>query len=169
MIEVEVKAPVAHPQEILQRLGTPHRTEEQEDRYYAHPCRDFASVDEALRIRRAGLRSELTWKGPKLDAATKTREERTVGVDDPSAAAQVLEGLGFRLVASVRKRRHTWDHPDLVYTLDDVEGLGTFLEVEAKSDHDHEAAKRRVVSALERLGLTQVRTSYLEMLLAKRP
>ena len=39
------------------------------------PCRDFAQTDEALRIRTVGDTSFVTYKGPKLDATTKTRRE----------------------------------------------------------------------------------------------
>src|SRR5688572_28544694 len=40
----------------------------QSDEYFAHPARDFAKTDEALRIRTSGGKSFVTYKGPKLDA-----------------------------------------------------------------------------------------------------
>ena len=52
-----------------------HDPAEQVDRYFAHPCRDFARTDEALRLRRDGDDVAITWKGPRIDAATKTRRE----------------------------------------------------------------------------------------------
>src|SRR4051794_13543350 len=39
---------------------------QQSDQYFAHPCRDFAATDEALRIRVVGDESFVTYKGPKL-------------------------------------------------------------------------------------------------------
>ena len=45
----------------------------QVDCYYAHPQRDFAVTDEAFRIRAVGAENYLTYKGPKLDATTKSR------------------------------------------------------------------------------------------------
>jgi adenylate cyclase class 2 len=47
----------------------------QSDQYFAHPSRDFALTDEALRIRTSGGESFVTYKGPKLDTTTKTRHE----------------------------------------------------------------------------------------------
>src|SRR3954470_19109093 len=48
---------------------------QQSDVYYAHPVRNFAETDEALRIRRVGEKNFVTYKGPKIDKTTKTRME----------------------------------------------------------------------------------------------
>src|SRR5262245_31701640 len=81
----------------------------QSDMYYAHPCRDFAKTDEALRIRTVGEASFVTYKGPKLDTTTKTRREIELPLDpndkDGSRFATLLEALGFQRVAVVRKQR----------------------------------------------------------------
>src|SRR4029079_17138635 len=53
----------------------------QVDQYFAHPCRDFASTDEALRIRTTGGASFVTYKGPKVDKTTKTRREIELPLD----------------------------------------------------------------------------------------
>ena len=78
-IEVEQKFRAAHSPELLarlQRLGaTIEEPIEQIDQYFAHPVRDFAQTDEALRIRRVGDLNFVTYKGPKLDSTTKTRRE----------------------------------------------------------------------------------------------
>ena len=82
---------------------------EQSDQYFAHPCRDFARTDEALRIRTVGEASFVTYKGPKLDATTKTRRELELPLDpsdaDGSQFAELLTALGFTPVATVRKQR----------------------------------------------------------------
>src|SRR3954470_1795817 len=85
---------------------------EQSDQYFAHPCRDFAGSDEALRIRVAGDKAFVTYKGPKLDTTTKTRREIELPLDtadhDGSRFRSLLEALGFKAVAVVRKRRRTF-------------------------------------------------------------
>ncbi|MCH7990085.1 MAG: class IV adenylate cyclase, partial [Planctomycetes bacterium] len=77
--EVELKFPLDDAERISAQLdglqaerGAPI---EQVDRYFNHPSRDFAQTDEALRIRTMNDRSLLTYKGPLLDAETKTRLE----------------------------------------------------------------------------------------------
>ena len=69
------------------------------DRYFAHPSRDFARTDEALRLRRIGEFNFITYKGPKLDATTKTRREIEIGLADgqqaATDAAELLAAIGF--------------------------------------------------------------------------
>src|SRR5690606_37654429 len=82
---------------------------EQVDSYFAHPARDFAQPDEALRIRRVGEQNFVTYKGPKLDPQTKTRRELELPLLAGSVGfeqfGQLLELLGFGRVADVRKFR----------------------------------------------------------------
>ncbi len=151
---------------------------DQTDQYYNHPCRDFAETDEALRIRTMGQQSYVTYKGPKLDSTTKTRQEIELALhaDDPSGAkfGNVLAALGFRSVFSVHKRRTPFqmsvEGREVEGALDEVTGVGTFVELELQSDEEGLAEATRLVSILAselRLGPME-RRSYLEMLLATR-
>jgi len=57
----------------------------------------------------------------------------------------------------------------MVIALDEVEGLGTFLEVEAQAEANWENEKERVLSVLKRLELENtIRRSYIELLEEKR-
>ena len=111
--EVEQKHRVSDEAALIARLkqrgGETESAIEQSDQYYAHPCRNFAKSDEALRIRVVGEKSFVTYKGPKLDATTKTRREIELPISPgkPAAAqfAELLVALGFRPVAAVRKLR----------------------------------------------------------------
>src|SRR3990172_6366392 len=77
--EVEQKfavADVAALEAKLSALGSaPAGPQSEIDHYYAHPARDFVETDEALRIRRGDRQNAVTYKGPKVDATTKTRRE----------------------------------------------------------------------------------------------
>jgi adenylate cyclase class 2 len=68
--------------------------------------------------------------------------------------------------AEVRKRRTKYSLGDVTFALDDVQGLGLFLEVEASGEADDwEEQKRKVISILSQLGLGEsIRKSYLELL-----
>ena len=94
MYEVEQKYPladVAAVEAALARLGaTWHGTVEQVDRYFNHPCRDFAATDEALRLRRTGEALAITWKGPRLDATAKTRRELELPLAEAAVPAAAL-------------------------------------------------------------------------------
>ena len=168
MYEVEQKYPladVAAVEAALARLGaTWHGTAEQVDRYFNHPDRDFAATDEALRLRRTDEALAITWKGPRLDATTKTRREIELPLAKaavpaaalakaavPAAAlaqaavsatldrwTELLEALGFRQVREVAKRRRlatvAWQGAVIEVALDHVTGLGNFVELELQAD-----------------------------------
>jgi adenylate cyclase class 2 len=171
MIEVEVKARA--PEDMAERITALGATllvvENHNDLYFNSPLRDFIVSDEALRIRIKEEGARLTYKGPKLDQTTKSRLERTVKIDDPQQMEQILLTLGFVLSAQVRKRRSKYSYEGAVLAIDEVEGLGRFVEVEAEGVGDYEAQRQKVLSILSRLGLHEsIRSSYLELLEEKK-
>ena len=181
--EVERKYRIADLAPLLARLAQlgaePGEPESQLDCYYAHPARDFAETDEALRLRRAGAANRITYKGPKVGAEGKTRRELELALppgDDALADfGRLLEALGFRPVATVQKRRRkahlAWQGQTVEVSLDEVQGLGTFVEFELSADDDRvpqaEAALTSLAATLP-LGQSE-RRSYLELLLEARP
>ncbi len=177
--EVEQKFPVADMAALEAELASLGATVSEPrlevDLYYAHPARDFAKTDEALRIRRRGRSNFITYKGPKLDKTTKTRREIELSLEPGEASAVawsgLLEALGFTPVAEVRKSRRKaeilWEDRRVEASLDDVERLGTFAELELVVESQGvEAAKACIASLAEALGLAgSERRSYLELLL----
>lgn len=147
----------------------------QSDQYFAHPARDFAKTDEALRIRTCSGTSFVTYKGPKLDATTKTRRELELPLHpadaDGTRFAELLAALGFKPVATVQKQRRAFkiDHGAHAVegALDDVDGVGRFVELELlASDQNLEEIKRVITELAEELRLgPSERRSYLELLL----
>jgi len=182
MYEVELKVRAAHDplRERLASLDADRLgTVEQVDTYYDAPDRDFAATDEALRLRREtpvgeDPRTILTYKGPLVDDESKTREEAETRVADVSATRSILAGLGYEPAATVRKERERYALSGCTVTLDRVEGLGEFVEVERDSEAgiDSEGgvarAREQVRAVMEDLALNpaeQIRTSYLGLLL----
>jgi adenylate cyclase, class 2 len=181
MLEIEVKYPHDNLEAIrllLNRWGArPVEQREDADHYYNAPDRDFARTDEAFRIRRIGSKNLLTYKGPKVDAQTKTRLEIEVPAADGDEIAsdlhQMFAALGYRPVAVVRKRREVFELLRERFTLhvclDDVDRVGTFVEVEIVADESQlEAARSVLLKTAEELGLKQSeRKSYLQMQLER--
>ena len=153
-------------EERVKRMGGIYEGEYiEEDVYFQHPCRDFAKTDEALRVRVVKERVELTYKGPKEGGVYKARREITVQVDSASNVRALLEALGFKPVAVIRKKRRYYRLGRVKVTLDEVEGLGCFAEIEAI-----EGGEEAVGEAIRLLGLEEVPTttkSYLELLLER--
>ncbi|MBW3598209.1 MAG: class IV adenylate cyclase [Planctomycetes bacterium] len=179
--EVEQKYPAPEAAATEERLrkvaGDFADAVEQVDRYFAHPARDFGQTDEALRIRRVGEKNYVTYKGPKLDAKTKTRREIELPLASGESAAEdfteLLTALGFRRVAEVRKRRRTARFEregfQVEAALDDVDKLGAFVELELAADEENLDAARDCLAALAaELKLENPeRRSYLELLLER--
>jgi adenylate cyclase class 2 len=178
MYEVEVKVRADHD-DVRERLAEldaePVDSVEQVDTYYDAPHREFAETDESLRVRREtpeGSESfaEVTYKGPLVEAASKTRREVETEVEDGEGAGEIFGALGFDPAATVRKERERFAVDGYTVTLDAVEGLGEFVEVETEvgGEDDIESARERAYEILRDLGLDpdeQIRTSYLGLLL----
>ncbi|GAB6096848.1 class IV adenylate cyclase [Desulfatiferula olefinivorans] len=168
-LEIEIKAwcpDLAPVRDILKTLGAVYRnTCREEDRYYNHPARDFSRTDEALRLRRVGETVTLTYKGPKLSRASKARVEKETGVDNGDEASDILELLGFKASGTVTKTREGFDLNGITVCLDQVDGLGSFVELEKKGD-DLEAVEQELLTLAGRIGLDRFeRRSYLELIL----
>ena len=168
-LEIEVKAYAANlamVEERLKEMGAVFIGEVcEKDAYFNHPNRNFAETDEALRVRVADKQSFLTYKERKIDAKSKTREEIEVALGDADSAKLLLMRLGFKPVAEVRKIRKRYKVGEFEICLDDVEGVGTFVEVETKGENMVEL-RDKALAILERLNLKKTeRKSYLELLL----
>ena len=175
MLEVEAKIRVhdlTAVQMRLKQLGAKDSGKIQErDVYFNAPHRDFGTTDEALRIRysQPGT-AALTYKGPKVAGfAAKARIELTVSIGPAHSMEEILEKLGFMRVAEVRKVRYYYSLPDASVALDQVDGLGTFVEIEASAELVPEEASATVDRTVKKLGIAgeYITLSYLEMLLVK--
>jgi adenylate cyclase class 2 len=127
VLEIEIKAALMDRRGVesrLRELGALAQGErKQVDLYFAHPCRDFGVTDEALRLRSDGGRQVMTYKGPKLDARSKTREEIEQPVDYDRMAT-TLHRLGFHDFLKVEKIRSDYVLDEVTISLDRVNGLG---------------------------------------------
>ncbi len=174
MIEIEVKGYADDG--VFERVREKFkliRTEYHEDTYFRHPCRDFAETDEALRIRikrfNGHFEAFITYKGPKIDENSKTRKEIEVPISDPDKHLEILESLGFEEVLTIEKTREKYyADKGIVISLDEVEGLGKFIEIEALSNDTESitATVNRLKKILKDLGVEKFeRRSYLELIL----
>jgi adenylate cyclase, class 2 len=181
-IEVEQKFHLANEEAFVERLhsigGVELRHEINEDHYFNHPAKDFAQTREALRVRMINGRGYVTYKGPKMPGLIKARRELEwcLGSDDCDGTKMrsLLTVLDFRPVAVVKKTRRVFsiaNHPQMTIVLDNVEGLGKFIEIETICDDlsEVESARNRVLELAQQLKLDRPEPrSYLSMLLQSR-
>ena len=176
MIEVEVKAKIDNFEDIKVKLNQINavktKTEEQIDRYFNSPVKDFAETDEALRIRETKTEAShnlfITYKGPKIDKKSKTREEVEMKIEDSDKCSKIFENLGFKEVRTVKKNREYFKLDNFEISLDDVEGLEPYMEIEIALEDgtDYNEAQDKIFDLFKELGITDgfERTSYLELL-----
>lgn len=168
MLELEMKAKIdnytkGRINQILRLAGFIEEKYEK-DVYFSSPIKDFKETDEALRIRYSGGKSILTYKGPKLDKISKSREEFESVVS--GEIEEILSRLGYKKVLTVRKKRKIYQYKDYLISIDDVEDLGEYIEVELKSENPNDI--KRIQNLFESLFLVGERRSYLELLLLKK-
>ena len=174
MLEVEAKFAVRDPEGVRARLRQQgvrvERKRRERDVYYNAPDRDFGETDEALRVRYDDAGVTMTYKGPKIRVGSaKAREELNLDVSSGEILEAILSRAGFRRTAVVTKVREFYEAGGATVTLDAVEGLGTFAEVEILTEEDAEDAAQRIGAIVERLGVEgpPIYVSYLEMLLGR--
>lgn len=161
--EVEVKARLKDPDTFLTRaakLGiqfTPPVT--QHDRVFSpknlgdftkfHPGVSF------LRIRQEDDRSTLTLKISNINELENTEIESEIG--DAHAIEEILLNLDYVLSVEVEKERRTANYRGIVFCLDEVVGLGTFIELEKimAMDTDVVAVQDELFDFLEEFGVSK--------------
>lgn len=168
MLELEMKAKIdtytrGRVNQILRRAEFIEEKIE-EDIYFSSPITDFKETDEALRVRYSNNKVILTYKGPKLDKVSKSREEYEAFVS--GEIEQILQKLGYKEVLKVKKKRKVYRYKEYIISIDEVEDLGEYLEVELKSDNLRDVEK--IEGLFNLLFLDSERRSYLELLLCKK-
>ena len=169
-INVEIKARTGEPGRVLQRLAALgaelQGIDHQVDTYYG-------ARTGRLKLRRGTIEHALIayergdQSGPKVSRVTLYEPN-----DSDRLHATLSAALG--VVVVVDKRRHIWWADNVKLHVDDVAGLGAFLEIEAIDQHGDlgEVALRRQCSEwLELLGVDHndlVDRSYSDLLLDRR-
>lgn len=175
MLEVELKVRIPSTDSVRERLmqqkaeflGRVH----EHDIFYNAPHRDFGRTDEAVRVRYTNDRAVVTYKGPKIRKfGLKAREELNFAVESGTAFETMLDRLGFTRTLEVNKWRENYRLGNAAVCLDEVEGLGTFAEIEVMTEDDAANPASAIERIATEIGVTgeQILESYLEMLLAKK-
>jgi len=111
--------------------------------------------DVIMRIRRMGNKAQFNLK-QQCSREMDNIEYETV-VEDPEAIHGILVALGFQPSVEVKKVRRKGKLGEYEICLDQVEKLGTFIELEkmAADDADVERVREELFRELESLGLSR--------------
>ncbi|MCK9632737.1 MAG: class IV adenylate cyclase [Methanoregula sp.] len=175
MLEIELKvripslAPVREQltKKQAQSCGRVH----EHDIYYNAPHRDFGVTDEAVRVRYTDDHAVVTYKGPKIKKfGLKAREELNFAVESGEAFETMLTRLGFTRTTEVNKWRETFKLGVATISLDTVDELGTFAEIEVIAENDTDNPTALIEKIAKEIGANgePILASYLELLLDTR-
>ncbi|MEE4270860.1 MAG: class IV adenylate cyclase [Thermoanaerobaculales bacterium] len=147
MIESELKIPVADLEPVARRLDEIggrrlHAAELEVNILFDTDGGRLAAAREVLRIRRAGTRTIVTYKGPaSWQGAVKQRREIELDVSAADDAAQMLHALGFLARMRYEKIRESWEMGAVRIDLDRTP-MGDFVEVEGPPEELESAARQ---------------------------
>jgi adenylate cyclase class 2 len=175
MLEIELKVQVDALGPVREQLNKRNaqfsgRIHEH-DIYYNAPHRDFGTTDEALRVRYTNDHAVITYKGAKrAKYGLKAREELNTAVESGEVFEQILVRLGFVKTAEVNKWRENYRLGNAAISLDSVDELGTFVEIEVMTDLNGPDATNQITALAKEMGIVgePILASYLELLLSKR-
>jgi len=137
MTEIEVKIRIDDPKAWREKILGRGAVVARDRHLETNVLFDFASgalrqAGRALRLRTAGRRATLTFKGQKRKSRSfKVREEFETQVRNPKEARRILKALGLRETFSYRKRRTVLRAGRLTVCIDET-AAGSFIELEGE-------------------------------------
>ncbi len=160
MREIEVKARVNNIKDLLDKaselgisFGEPTV---QDDTTYETKLSKNDPNWNIFRIRKQGNKIILTMK---YTASTRSRDnhERETIIENAKDVSDMLERVGYTLGVRICKKRRTAKYNKLEICLDEVDNLGSFIEVEKLADDeaDVDAIQSELWSILLELGVGQ--------------
>lgn len=195
MLEVEIKVKISNPNLIRKKFeeqnGVYKSSLLHEDTYFNMPkgLRNFKKTDEALKLRKSikfnkanredtnKITYFFTYKGQKLDTATKSRQEIEVRIEDLDKFRDILKILGFQEIFTIKKERELYyfkfKNFSIKALIDFLPILKQhFIEVELISDsiENLEFYRETLFDFLNLFGIKKeesIRKSYLELIADK--
>ncbi len=177
--EVEIKLIVKNPVKIekqLLRMGKFIKSKKQVDKYFTSPQKDFFAKKptiEYLRVRYEDKKNHLNYSFCHLNkdnSLISTDEFETV-IERPEIVEQILKKIGMICKVTVIKTRKYFEIKNFEVTLDHIDKLGDFLEIEAKKDFGSiNKTKQACIQLLEKLNIEYERCpemGYPDMLIEK--
>ena len=157
-IQVKIKDPASAEKHIL-KFGKFVKERKQKDIYFVLPQKDFFTKeppDEYLRIRYEEGRDHLNYSFLhfKDDGWLLATDEYESLIEKPEVVEKIFNKIGLIPKVIVKKIRKYFQCGDFEVTLDNIDSLGDFMEVEAKKDFGGpEITRKHCEDFLKELGI----------------
>ena len=143
MTEIEIKVQVENDRQLKQFLAKEAKLvkeERQTDSYFTPKDRSYADavpIKEWLRLRQAKDGALINYKcwHYQPDGTSHHNDEHETAIGNIDQARSILEVLGFEPLINVQKKRLSYQYQDYEISIDEVEGLGSFVEIEWKGQN----------------------------------
>lgn len=169
-VEIEIQVQLDGIDELIKHLKSNAKFIEsqwQRDVYYS-PIDKKKSylnanpVNEWLRVRYEKGKSSITYKNFHRgeDGFAKYCDEFNSDVSSAESAEKIFVALGFEKIVVVEKNRDVYMDNEFEVSIDDIKGLGKFVEVEYKGNlgkADYEKIKKQMSDYLKSKGCANIR------------
>lgn len=171
-IEIEIQVQVENIEPLREFLKAQAKligTNRQVDEYFTPAHRDFIATRptaEWLRLRDADGTYSINYKNWHHGANGKSNhcDEYETPVGDIDQLRRIFSAIDIKPIVKVDKTRTVYRHEDYEISLDTVEGLGDFVEVEFKGGASGDDAKRitdEMLEFLKKHGVGEIRRNYV--------
>jgi len=135
-ILIEVKSSKEEAVKALEKF-TSHGIKKTLDIYFSDPLRKDLQPDKenklyrAFRLRQKDGKNSIAYKVDHFDETTWSHsDEFETEVEDFETMLHIIKNLGLEELVRVDNEKHTYTTPEYEIVLEDVKGLGLFMEVE---------------------------------------
>ncbi len=156
--EIEVKARVGDREVLLSKMGAIgcelSEPVIQDDSIFVNfdgPFTDYKPGTSFLRLRKSKGKVIFNLKQPQRNELDCIEHETEVV--DPEQMRNILKYMGYHEAVRVHKKRQKAKYKEYEICVDEVEGLGSFIEVEKMSDGDGEKVQEELFDFLKSLGV----------------
>ena len=183
-IEIELKFPLENMDVLkgeLDKIASFKREDNQKDTYFIPFHRNFVKqkpIYEWLRIRevnKAGKKiSTLNYKnfGENKKSDAVSCKEFETEIENSEVLRNIFKNLDIKEIIVVDKKRRDYSYKNTIISLDEVRGLGRFIEIEFDGEaKNEEEAKNHLYKVLKEVGAEvgeQLFKGYPHLLLEKQ-
>jgi adenylate cyclase class 2 len=167
--EIEIKVKIGRKAAILAFLESHAKYSgqyRQVDEYFVPFHRNFVlqqPVKEWLRLRSEDGRCSVNYKNFHFNELGKTTEcdEFETEVKDADQMRLIFMSLDMKPIVKVDKTRRSWIYGDYAISVDEVSGLGTFVEIEYNgSEKDSKRITEEMVAFLKGMKVGKIQRNY---------
>ena len=168
MKEIEVEVAFDNSKEEVIRILSKYEyigEKEIYDTYYYDPQRpnlkpeEDLRLNETFRVRKTDSSSYITYKKQHFKGKLWIySDEYETSIGDADTIKKVISLLGLKPLIKVHNKRKIYKHKNFEIELEEIDGLGLFIEVEKMSRSDDEMReKEKIREFIRGLGLKNVR------------